>query len=72
MEIAMNERERIGLLVAEKRMAADLSIRELSAKCEVPYQNITKIEKGKYNASVDLLSKICSALGCKIDIVADN
>lgn len=65
----MNERERIGALLAQKRNEAGLSVRALAELAGVSYQNITKIENGKYNVSIDILSKIVNALSCKIDIV---
>lgn len=45
----MNERERIGALLAQKRNEAGLSVRALAELAGVSYQNITKIENGKYN-----------------------
>lgn len=65
----MNERERIGTLLAQKRNEVGLSVRALAEIAGVSYQNITKIENGKYNVSIDILSKIVNALNCKIDIV---
>ena len=65
----MNNREYIGRRLAEIRQAKGLSIRQLAEACGVTAQNITKIEHGKYNVSVDILGKICDALDCRIDIV---
>ena len=65
----MNNREYIGQRVAEIRQMKGLSIRQLADLCGVSAQNITKIEHGRYNVSVDILGKICDALGCKIEIV---
>lgn len=65
----MNERERIGRLLADKRNEAGLSVRALAELAGVSYQNITKMENGKYNVSIDILSKIANALDCKLDIV---
>ena len=64
----MNERERIGTLLAQKRNEAGLSVRALADLSGISYQNITKIENGKYNVSIYILSKIVNALNCKIDI----
>lgn len=61
-------RKRIGLLVADARKAKNLSIRKLADICGVSFQNITKIENGRYNVSIDILSKICDALGYKVTI----
>lgn len=65
----MNEKERIGRLLADKRNEAGLSVRALAELAGVSYQNITKIENGKYNVSIDILSKIANALNCQLDIV---
>ena len=65
----MNNREYIGKRVAEIRQAKGLSIRQLADLCGVSAQNITKIEHGRYNVSIDILGKICEALGCRIEIV---
>ena len=43
-------------------------MRELAEKSGVSYQNITKIENGKYNVSIDILGKLCRALDLKIDL----
>ena len=64
-----NKREYIGKRVAEIRQAKGLSIRQLADLCGVSAQNITKIEHGRYNVSIDILGKICAALGCKIEII---
>lgn len=65
----MNNREYIGKRVAEIRQAKGLSIRQLAEASGVNFANIYKIENGKYNVSVDILGKICEALGCRIDLV---
>ena len=67
----MNNREYIGKRIAEIRQAKGLSIRQLAELCGVSAQNITKIEHGRYNVSVDILGKICEALNCRIEIVEE-
>lgn len=67
----MNNREYIGKRIAEIRQAKGLSIRQLAEASEVNFANIYKIENGKYNVSIDILGKICEALGCRIDIVEE-
>lgn len=61
-------RLRVGALIAKARKRKGLTIRELADICGVSYQNITKIENGRYNVSIDILNKICSALDCRIDL----
>ena len=65
----MNNREYIGKRVAEIRQAKGLSIRKLAELCGVTASNITKIEHGRYNVSIDILGKICDALGYHVDIM---
>lgn len=64
----MNNREYIGKRVAEIRQAKGLSIRQLAEASGVNFANIYKIENGKYNVSIDILGKICEALGYHVDI----
>ena len=61
-------RMRVGALVAEARKKQGLTLRELAERSGVSYQNITKIENGKYNVSIDILGKLCRALDLKIDL----
>ena len=65
-------RKYIGRRIAEIRQAKGLSIRQLAEASGVNFANIYKIENGKYNVSIDILGKICEALGCRIDIVEDK
>lgn len=65
----MNNREYIGKRIAEIRQAKGLSIRQLAEMSGVNFANIYKIENGKYNVSIDILGKICEALGCRIDLI---
>ena len=64
----MNNREYIGKRIAEIRQAKGLSIRQLDEASGVNFANIYKIENGKYNVSIDILGKICEALGYHVDI----
>ena len=65
----MNNREYIGKRIAEIRQAKGLSIRQLAEACGVNIAKIYKVENGKYNVSIDILGKICEALGCRIDLI---
>ena len=67
----MKERERIGEKLAELRKGKGYSMRKLAEMSGVNFANIYKIENGKYNVSIDILGKICDALGCRIDIVEE-
>jgi transcriptional regulator with XRE-family HTH domain len=61
-------RLRIGQRIAELRQEKGLTVRQLGEMSGVSYQNITKIEHGKYNVSIDILNKICLALGVELKI----
>ena len=50
----------------EARQKNNITQQELSEKSGVNRTNIAKIENGKYNVSIDILSKICNALDCDI------
>ena len=65
----MDDRERIGLMIATSRKEKGLSQRDLAGLTGLNYTNIWKIEKGKYSVGLDILSKICKALGKRVDIV---
>lgn len=61
----MNERERIGKRIAQLQAEKGYSIRELAERCGIHFSNIGKIERGAYNVSIDILSKITDALCCE-------
>ena len=71
-EHKQENRLRIGGQIAAIRTEKGLSIRELAELCGVTSQNITKIEHGKYNVSIDILGKICNALDYEIRIHPKN
>jgi transcriptional regulator with XRE-family HTH domain len=64
----MSNREYIGKRIAEIRKAKGMSIRQLADASGVNFANIYKIENGKYNVSIDILNKICLALGVELKI----
>ena len=68
----MGHRERIGKRIAELRASKGYTVRRLAELSGVNYTNIGKIENGRYNVSIDILGKICEALGCRIDLVCDK
>lgn len=65
----INNRQKIGSAIAIFRKKRGLTIRELADKCNVTYSNISKLENGSYNVSIDILSRICNALGVEITIL---
>lgn len=62
------ERKRIGIEVAKLRTEAGMSARTLSSLCGLDTANISKIENGKYNVSIDILSRLLEPLGGTIKI----
>lgn len=65
----MSERERIGTRLAEIRKEKGLTIRALSELSGVTNQYINKIENEKHSVGIDMLLKITTALGCRIEII---
>ena len=61
----------IGQQIAVLRKKHGLTIRELSELSGINSSNISKIENGKYNISIDIIERICKSLGAsvKIDIM---
>ena len=67
-EEKISNRLRVGQRIAEIRQQKGYSLRQLSEICGVTFQNLNKIENGKYNVSVDILYKVCKALEVEIKI----
>ena len=59
---------RIGRIIAERRKALGLSVRELGSRTGVNYTTLSLIENGKLNASIITLTKITVEIGLKIEI----
>lgn len=64
----MSHREIIGKQIAALRNKQGITTRLLADMCGINYTNVGKIERGAYNVSIDILSKVCDALGAKIKI----
>lgn len=65
----IDERLRIGQRLAGLRKEKGYTVRSLSEKCGITYQYLSKIENGKFSASIDVVSLICEALDAKIEII---
>lgn len=61
-------RESIGKQIAAIRKKRGLSLRQLAELTGLNHSNIGKIELGKYSVGIDILGKICDALGCELKI----
>ena len=64
----MNERERIGARIAELRKSLGMTQEDLAAKCGLQRTTVSKIERGRFSVSVDMLSRICGVLGARIEL----
>ncbi len=63
------ERKRIGQRIKDLREQAGMTQDQLGEKTGLLKFNISRIEQGKYSTGQDILSKIATALGKKLDIV---
>lgn len=64
-----DERIRIGNRISEIRKEKQITIQQMAIKCDLKEGHIIRIEKGKYNIGIDILAKIASVLGKRIDFV---
>lgn len=63
-----NERIRIGSRLRELREAQGLTTTQLGERCGLTQSTISKVENGKWSVSLDILSKVCEALGAELNI----
>lgn len=69
MEESINlNRIHIGDIIAARRKELGHTVRGLAELSGVPYQSISRIEHGQYNASIDIVSKILDIINLKIEI----
>jgi len=65
----LKERQRIGQRIRELREERNMDARQLASMSNVDAANLCRIEQGKYSVGFDVLTKIASVLGYKIDLV---
>lgn len=65
-------RKQLGRAIAQLRADANLSVRELSARCGIHYTSINKLEKGNYNASIDIINTILITLKSQLTMEKRN
>ena len=68
MESVEDVRMRLGERIKEIRQSKGLTIYELASLSGLHHTNISKIENGKYNVSLDLLTKLMNALNGEIKL----
>ena len=62
----------IGEQIAQLRVKRGLSVRQLADLCGMDYSNLSKIERGTYNASIAVITKILTALDAQLTIVENG
>ena len=67
-----NERERIGAKIKSLRMERRMDVRDVAQLADIDASNLSRIEKGKYSAGLDILCRIAAAMDCHLDIVPNS
>ena len=62
-------RVKFGIKMRETRERAGIDLDQLSAYIDITAKNLENIEKGRYDASIDLIYNIADALGFDFDFV---
>ena len=70
VEITERDRQRydIGQQIASHRRGKGLTVHQLAAQAGITAANLSNIEQGNYSAGVDIIQRICNALGAKLTI----
>lgn len=63
------DRARIGARIREIREERGMEARDLAKLAGIDAANLSRIENGKYSVGFDILAKIATALGKKVDFV---
>lgn len=64
-------RKEIGSRLREIRESQGLSLVEIAERSGIRPASVSKIEQGKFRVDLDVLHRIASAMGCRVDIVPD-
>ena len=59
----------IGRLLKRLREAAQVTQAGLAKKCGIPYQNVSRIERGAREGKISTLNRFARALGYQMEIV---
>ena len=65
-------RAEIGRQLAELRSKKGLTAQQVADLSGINRVNVSKIETGAYNVSVDILGRVCKALGARLKIVENG
>lgn len=63
------DRTRIGTRIREIRESRGIEAKDLAKFAGIDAANLSRIENGKYSVGLDILSKIATALGKKVDFI---
>ena len=66
------DRARIGNRIKEIREERGIDARDLARLAGIDAANLSRIENGRYSVGLDILAKIATALGKKVDFVDIN
>ena len=62
----------VGRCIRQLREVKSLTLKDLADRTGVAFNRIAEIEKGRYSAGVDVLTRILSGLDAHIEVVSDN
>lgn len=65
-------RDRIGLRIASLRKMQGMNITHLADRAGIQRAHLSRIEAGKYAATIDTIEAIAQALGMTVDIVDER
>lgn len=66
-----DNRVRIGQRIAQLREERGLTQTQLAEMTGMQQQHISRLEKGRYSARLDLLATVAAALGCTVGIISE-
>jgi transcriptional regulator with XRE-family HTH domain len=64
MTIEQQNRKLAGNCIARRRKLMKLTQVELAERSGLTQGNVARVEAGKYNVTLDVLTKICTVLNC--------
>lgn len=62
------QRKQLGDAITKARKGKGLSVRALAKLSGITAANLSRIENGNYNAGIDIIFRICTALGASLRI----
>ncbi|MFN9114016.1 MAG: helix-turn-helix domain-containing protein [Bacteroidota bacterium] len=63
------ERERLGARIRQLREAKGMEAKQLAILAHIDPANLSRIEQGRYSVGFDILTRIGTALGVKVNLV---